>query len=74
MARPSVACYAGARYPERPRAFLWQERWLAVEQVEREWRTQTSLIFRVSTVDSRRFTLTYDATTDTWCIQPEAAT
>jgi hypothetical protein len=74
MAGSVVACYAGARYPERPRAFLWQERWLVVEQVEREWRTQTGLMFRVSTADNRRFTLTYDASTDVWSIQPVTAT
>jgi Domain of unknown function (DUF6504) len=59
MGDSQVESYAGARYPERPRAFVWQGQRLLVEQVEREWRTPEGLTFRVRTEDGRRFTLTY---------------
>jgi hypothetical protein len=65
-----VECYAGYRYPERPRAFLWEGEWLAVEDVEREWRTPNGLSFRICASDGRRFTLLYDEAADGWDIQP----
>ncbi len=64
----SVACYAGERYPERPRAFSWEGERLEVTAVERQWRTPDGLTFRVRTSDGRRFTLTYDETDDAWQI------
>jgi len=65
----NVSCYAGARYPERPRAFLWQGRWLAVRAVESRWRTPQGPIFRVRTGDNRRFTLAYQEVADLWTIR-----
>jgi hypothetical protein len=65
-----VECYAGHRYPERPRAFLWEGQRVAVEKVEREWRTPVGPVFRVRTGDGRRFTLAYEEATDGWHIQP----
>ena len=72
-----VECYAGHRYPERPRAFLWEPstelrprgKWVAVEAVEHSWRTPSGPAFRVRTADGRRFTLVYDEATDAWDIQ-----
>jgi len=73
-----VECYAGAYYPERPRAFLWEpstglkpggER-VEVEEVERQWRTPAGPAFRVRIADGRRFTLVYDEAADTWDVQP----
>jgi hypothetical protein len=66
----SVACYASASYPERPRAFLWEGERLEVTEVERRWRTPTGLTFRVRAVDGRRFTLAYDKAADAWKVQP----
>jgi hypothetical protein len=65
-----VECYASTRYPERPQAFLWEGERLAVEEVERQWRTPTGPAFRVRTPDGRRFTLAYDEAADIWDIQP----
>lgn len=69
-----VECYAGARYPERPRAFIWRGERLTVQSVEREWRTPDGLNFRVRATDNRCFLLTYrepsgDTGADTWYIQ-----
>jgi hypothetical protein len=65
-----VECYASTRYPERPRAFLWEGEQLAVEEIERQWRAPTGPAFRVRTADGRRFTLAYDEAADSWNIQP----
>jgi len=65
----TVECYAGYRYPERPRTFLWEEEWMTVEEIEHQWRTPAGPAFRVRTADGRRFVLSYDEATDTWDIQ-----
>jgi hypothetical protein len=65
-----VACYASSRYPERPRAFLWEGERLEVAEVERRWRTPSGPAFRVCTADGRTFTLAYDEAADAWSIQP----
>jgi hypothetical protein len=65
-----VECYASARYPERPRAFIWKRERLEVAEIERRWRTPVGLAFRVRVVNGRTFTLTYDETADAWDIQP----
>ena len=70
MSNHVVECYAGHRYPERPRAFLWQGERLVVEEVERSWRTPEGLAFRVRAADGRRFTLAYDEATNAWDVQP----
>jgi hypothetical protein len=65
----AVECYAGHRYPERPRAFLWEGERVAVEEVERSWRTPVGPVFRVRAADGRGFTLAYDEAADSWDIQ-----
>jgi len=65
-----VACYAGGRYPERPRAFSWEGKQLEVEEIERQWRTPDRLVFHVRTADGRRFALTYREAADAWNIHP----
>ncbi len=69
MMSTTVECYAGHRYPERPRTFLWEEERVAVEAVEHSWRTPSGPAFRVRTADGRRFNLAYDEATDAWDIQ-----
>jgi hypothetical protein len=66
----SVECYAGHRYPERPRAFRWEGERVTVAEVERSWRTRAGPVFRVRTADDRRFTLAYCEASDDWDIQP----
>ncbi len=64
-----VECYAGVRYPERPRAFVWEGERVAVEEVERQWRTPAGPAFRVRTADGRHFTLAYDEAAGDWDVQ-----
>jgi hypothetical protein len=65
----AVECYAGHRYPERPRAFLWEGERMLVAEVERTWRTPAGPVFRVHAADGRCFTLAYDEAADSWDIQ-----
>ena len=66
-----VECYAGCRYPERPRAFVWEGERVMVEEIERQWRTPDGLAFYIRAAGERFFTLAYDETTDDWEIQPQ---
>lgn len=70
--QPEVECYAGARYPERPRAFLWLGERLVVEAVEDQWREPGRLVFRVRIADGRQFILAYDEVGDAWRVEPAA--
>ena len=65
-----VACYAGARYPERPRSFSYRGRRLNVAEVERRERTPDELRFLIRVADGRRFWLVYELRGDTWRVQP----
>jgi hypothetical protein len=74
MTSALVECYAGYRYPERPCAFLWEGERVAVEEVERSWRTPAGLVFRVRTASGCCFTLAYDEAADRWDVQPAPGT
>ncbi|HEY67289.1 MAG: hypothetical protein DRI79_11725 [Chloroflexi bacterium] len=69
-----VECYAGICYPERPRAFVWEEERVEVEEIERRWRTPSGPAFRVRAAGGRRFTLTYDEAADAWDVRPVQGT
>jgi hypothetical protein len=69
MTGTEVTCYAGARYPERPRAFVYRGERLEVADVERRERTPCELRFRVRVVDGRRFWLSYDEAHDAWDVR-----
>jgi hypothetical protein len=66
-----VECYAGSRYPERPRAFVHQGERLTVAEVEGEERTPRGIRFRVRVSDDRRFRLSYDEIEDVWDVRAE---
>jgi len=68
-----VECYAGCRYPERPRAFVWEGKRMTVAEVERQWRTPDGLAFCVCTTGGCRFTLAYDETAHAWQVQPRVS-
>jgi len=70
MSSAVVECYAGYRYPERPRAFLWEGVRVEVETIEREWHTPVGLAFCVRIAGGRRFILAYDEAADVWDVRP----
>ncbi len=66
-----VECYAGATYPERPRAFEVGGQRHEVAAVERQWRTPEGVAFRVRTGTGQAFTLFYHSADDSWSVIPE---
>jgi hypothetical protein len=68
--KTDVTCYAGTRYPERPRAFSYGEQRLDVAEVERRERTPRGPRFRVRVADGRHFWLSYDEARDVWSVGP----
>lgn len=63
-----VECYAGATYPERPRAFEVGEQRYEIAAVERQWRTPEGVAFRVRTGAGQVFTLFYHPANDYWSL------
>ncbi|MFQ5880646.1 MAG: hypothetical protein ACE5IZ_10810 [Dehalococcoidia bacterium] len=66
----AVACYAGHRYPQRPRRVLWRGAWQEVAAVEREWQEPGRRLFLVRLVGGERLRLTYDQAEDCWTATP----
>lgn len=66
-----VECYAGAAYPERPRAFEVGGQRHEVAAVERQWRTPEGIAFRVRTGAGQAFILFYHSANDSWSLAPE---
>lgn len=65
----TVVCYAGTGYPERPRAFIWQDERYEVEEVGRRWRTPAEYGFSVRTTEGEHFTLLYHEREDVWTLK-----
>lgn len=63
-----VECYAGATYPERPRAFEVGGQRHEVVAVERQWRTSEGIAFRLRTRAGQRFILFYHQANDSWSV------
>ncbi len=68
-----VSAYAGASYPQRPTAVLWQGRRLAVEQIDRSWRTPDALHFLLHLESLGRVELRYHPQTDSWTLTSRPA-
>jgi hypothetical protein len=63
-----VRCYAGASYPERPVAFVWEGQWLEVVEVLRQVRTPEGLLFVVVAGDGLRYRLAWIQASDEWTV------
>jgi len=70
-APPSVECYSGHAYAERPVAFDWGGRRYQVERVLKQWRSPRGPGFRVLTAGGALFELTYDEIQDQWSLQED---
>jgi hypothetical protein len=64
-----VKCYSGYVYAQEPRSFVWQERELETQSVEKAWREPGKRLFRVVTQDGRLFELCYNETIDRWSVE-----
>jgi len=66
-----VECRSDWAYPQRPLAFTWQGRRVAVEQVLAESHTPDHRRFIVRTAQLGSFELIYDLNLDQWMIYPQ---
>lgn len=64
-----VRCYAGTRYPERPLAFKYEGRWLAVAEVVRQAHMPDRMTFWVEVENGLYYELTWLVATDTWTVR-----
>ncbi|MBM4422955.1 MAG: hypothetical protein FJ030_06120 [Chloroflexi bacterium] len=67
-----VKCHSGHEYAERPTALFWEEAWLEIEAVEKQWRIPGGKCFRVRTTSGLVFELMYGELYDEWRINPSA--
>jgi hypothetical protein len=66
---PTVRCYSGGRYAERPLAFQYADQLLEVAEIERSWRDPVGIYFIVQASDGRRFRLAYHEQADRWSVE-----
>jgi len=65
-----VECRSDAEYADRPRAFMWQGRWLEVAEILARSRKPGEKDFRIKTTDGRAFDLIYREIPDDWLVLP----
>ncbi len=69
---PEVECYAGATYPERPKAFQWEGQRYEVQEIIQRRREPEGIGFLVCcSPDERLFDLFYTSRKDCWQISPK---
>jgi hypothetical protein len=61
-----VSVYAGASYPERPRAVHLHGEWHAVAEVLQRWRTPEGIGFQVRTANMLVLNLLYNEGEQRW--------
>lgn len=64
-----VDCYAGAEYPERPRAFVWEGKQLQILRITAQWKTPAGITFCVISTNQDVFELFFNQTTDSWTVE-----
>jgi hypothetical protein len=65
---PSVSCYSGHTYAERPVSFLWEGVEYQLEEIEKEWLEPGEKHFQVRTKCHQRCRLCYNETTKQWSL------
>lgn len=63
---PLVECYSGARYGERPLAFVWEGKRQEIAAIPRQWRLPEGPCYRVITQNEEKFDLIYLELEDEW--------
>lgn len=64
-----VECHSEYIYAERPKAFYWDGKRIAVSDIVARWRTPQALFFRINTAEHGIFDLSYDEREGIWEIQ-----
>jgi hypothetical protein len=71
---PKVECYAGASYPEKPRAFDWEGQHFIVDEILNQYREPGGIGFLVRcTPGQSLFSLLFRIREDDWQIQPKSS-
>ena len=65
-----VECHSGYTYAQRPTALYWQDERLGIAEILYEWHTPNARHFKVNTVNSQLFALSYQEDSDQWRIIP----
>lgn len=68
MNDPSVSCYSGHTYAERPVSFLWEGVEYEIKEIEKEWLEPGEKHFQVRTKCHQRFRLCYNEPIDQWSL------
>lgn len=68
IAEPTVSCYSGHTYAERPRSFVWRGIAYEVAEIEKSWQQPGERYFQVSTKENRLFNLCYNETQHHWSL------
>lgn len=63
-----VECHSGYTYAQRPTALYWQDERLTIEEILFEWHSPNARCFKVTTVKSLLFELSYQEDSDQWSI------
>jgi hypothetical protein len=65
-----VECHSGHTYAQRPTALYWGDERLGIEEILDEWHSPNARHFKVVTVNSLIFELSYREDSDQWKIIP----
>lgn len=65
-----VVCHSGYTYAQRPTALYWQDKRLDIQEILSEWHSPNARHFKIITVNSLLFELTYQEDSDQWRIIP----
>jgi hypothetical protein len=71
----TVEAYAGYKYPEVPRAFIYKGKRYLVSKVEKSWREEEveekerKIFFCLRTEDDRLWKISYQEHTDQWFLE-----
>jgi len=65
-----VECHSSYTYAQRPTALYWQDERLSIEDILDEWYSPNARHFKVITVNSLLFELSYQGDSDEWRIIP----
>lgn len=61
-----MKCYSGYVYAQEPRSFVWQEKELEIESIDKAWQEPGKRLFKVVTEHGKLFRLCYNETSDQW--------
>jgi hypothetical protein len=68
----AVKCYAGYKYPEKPKSFTYLGRDYLISEIVKSYHEEKGgerrFVYLVKTEEGEKFTLIYDLTSTTWSL------